>query len=341
MAEKKLISIVVPAYNEELNIERLYREITKQTDALTDRYRFEFVFIDDHSTDNTFAMFKDLATRDPRICVHRFQRNYGVQRAVHTGFIVARGDAAILLDCDLQDPPALIPRFLEKWEQGYRVVYGVRRTRKEGWFINTTRRVFYWLIDKLSPDELPRDAGDCRLIDRCVIAQLEKIRDTNIYVRGRIASMGYSHIGVPYDRDAREYGKSSFTFLSLIGVALDGITSHSVIPLRMATLLGFLLVLMAFAGIIFFAVARLAFGANWPVGFATLVVLLLFSTGLNGLFLGVIGEYLGRIYSQLKVDPEPLFETRIVDGKMTSSESRVCEPLSVGRGPANVHGDTA
>ncbi|MGH8505181.1 MAG: glycosyltransferase family 2 protein [Stenotrophobium sp.] len=314
MANKQLISIVVPAYNEELNVERTFAAIALETDALADRYRFEFVFIDDHSTDSTFTKLQALATADKRLCVYRFQRNYGVQRAVHTGFVLARGDAAILLDCDLQDPPALIPQFLTQWEMGYKVVYGVRRTRKEGWLINTTRRAFYWLIDKLSPDELPRDAGDCRLIDRCVIRELAKIEDTSIYVRGRIASMGYPHVGVPYDRDAREFGKSSFTLLSLMGVALDGITSHSVIPLRLATLLGFLLVLAAFAGIVFFAVGRFAFGANWPVGFATLVVVLLFSTGLNGLFLGIIGEYLGRIYTQIKVKSDPLFEAGLVDG---------------------------
>lgn len=316
MAEKKLISIVVPAYNEELNVERTFKQIVKETDALADAYSFEFVFIDDHSTDSTFAKLRALAEQDSRLKVYRFQRNYGVQRAVHTGFVLARGDAAIMLDCDLQDPTSLIPLFLQQWEAGHEVVYGVRRTRKEGWFINATRRVFYWLINKLSTDYLPRDAGDCRLIDRSVMRELAKIHDTNIYVRGRIASMGFSHIGVPYDRDARIYGKTSFTFLSLIGVALDGIISHSVIPLRLATLLGFFMVVAAFLGIVFFVTARLVFGTDWPVGFATLVVLLLFSTGLNGLFLGIIGEYLARMYTQLKVSSIPLFEARLIDGEV-------------------------
>lgn len=320
---KKLISIVVPAYNEELNVERTYRAIVDETDRLTGRYRFEYVFVDDHSTDTTFPKLRALAADDPRVCIYRFQRNYGVQRAVHTGFTHARGDAAILLDCDLQDPTSLIPRFLEQWEKGYKVVYGVRRTRKEGPFINAARRVFYWLIDKLSDDELPRDAGDCRLIDRAVINELQKIHDTNIYVRGRIASMGFPHIGVPYDREARELGKSSFTLLSLMGVALDGITSHSVIPLRIATFLGLSMVLASLAGIVFFVVGRLAFGADWPTGFATLVVLLLFSTGLNGLFLGILGEYIARIFLQLKVSPEPLFETRVVDGRIRRREPAV------------------
>lgn len=320
MAEKQLVSIVVPAYNEEQNVERTYARIVEQADALPD-YRFEFLFIDDHSTDSTFAKLRALAERDSRLRIYRFQRNYGVQRAVHTGFTIARGDAAILLDCDLQDPPELIPQFLERWRQGYRVVYGVRRTRKEGFFINTTRRVFYWLIDKLSADHLPRDAGDCRLIDRRVIEELHRINDTNVYVRGRIASMGFPHTGVPYDRDARLYGKSSFTFLSLMGVALDGIISHSVVPLRLATLLGLMLVFAAFAGIVFFVVGRLAFGADWPTGFATLVVLLLFSTGLNGLFLGILGEYLARVFSQLKISPDPIFELRVLDGRIEQCDS--------------------
>lgn len=315
MAQTKLISIVVPAYNEELNVEQLYRGILEELRPLADRYRFEFVFVDDHSTDATFARLHELAIEDPRICIYRFQRNYGVQRAVHTGFIIARGEAAILLDCDLQDPPSLIPRFLEQWEQGYKVVYGVRRTRKEGWLMNTARHVFYWLVNRLSEDDLPRDAGDCRLIDRCVIEQLKNIQDTNIYVRGRIAAMDYPHMGVPYDREARLHGKSSFTLFGLIGVALDGITSHSVKPLRLATMLGFLMVLGAAAGIIFFIVGKFVYGTDWPVGYAFLVILLLLGMGLNALFLGIIGEYLARMYKQLKINPEPVFETCVIAGE--------------------------
>lgn len=314
--KKKLISIVIPAHNEESNVERTFARVLEQTDPLAERYDFEFVFIEDRSTDTTFAKLRVLAEQDKRLRVYRFSRNYGVQRSVHTGFVLARGDAAILLDCDLQDPPELIPQFLEQWELGYQVVYGVRRTRQEGWLINTSRHIFYWLINKLSPDELPVDAGDCRLIDRCVIKELGKIRDTNIYVRGRIASMGFEQIGVPYDRHARTHGKSSFTVFSLMGVALDGIISHSVIPLRLATFLGAAMVFAAFAGIVFFVIGRFAFGADWPVGFATLVVLLLMSMGLNSLFLGIIGEYLARMYSQLKILPEPIIETCIVNGRV-------------------------
>lgn len=327
MSGKNLISIVVPAYNEAGNVERAYRAIAAEVDALVGRYDFEIVFIDDHSSDRTAEILRILSRDDSRIRVYRFLRNYGVQRAVHTAFSVAKGDAAIMLDCDLQDPPSLIPQFLEQWEAGYRVVYGVRRTRKEGVLMNASRKLFYWLIDKLSFDELPRDAGDCRLIDRCVMEQLRRIRDPNIYVRGRIASMGFAHCGVPYDRDAREHGKSSFTLLSLMGVALDGITSHSVIPLRLATFLGLCLMLVAGFGIVFFVTARLAFGADWPAGFATLVVLLLFSTGLNGLFLGILGEYLARMYAQLKVSPEPLFESRTSGGEIEPCDTTLEEAL--------------
>jgi len=312
---KKLISIVVPACNEENNVETALSRIADEIAELETRYDFEFVIVDDGSTDTTYEKLKRAAQADRRIRVYRFSRNYGVQRAVHTGFVVARGDAAILLDCDLQDPPYLIPMFLERWEVGYRVVYGVRRTRKEGWLITGARRVFYWLIDKLSPDDLPRDAGDCRLIDRRVIDELKKIRDTNIYVRGRIASMGFQQVGVPYDREARERDESKFTVLGLMGVALDGIVSHSVIPLRLATVMGLLLTLAAFAGAIFYAVGRIFFGADWPPGFATIVVLILLSMGLNGLFLGILGEYLARMYAQLKLVPDPIIETQIVAGR--------------------------
>ncbi len=297
---RKLLSIVVPVYNEAENIDALYAAVIAAMTPEAERYDLEFVFTDNHSGDATFSKIAELAARDSRIRAYRFSRNFGFQLSIQTGYALARGDAAVQLDADLQDPPALISNFLRLWEQGYQVVYGVRRARKEGWFITSLRRLFYWLVDRLSSDHLPRDAGDFRLIDRRIMDELKVVRDPNIYIRGRISAMGFRQIGVVYDRAERRFGESKFKFGHMLSLAIDAITSHSVIPLRLATYLGALVTL----GAIFMSGAYIAahylVGAEWPPGFTTLAALITFSIGINSLLLGVIGEYLARIFLQLK-----------------------------------------
>jgi len=320
MAERKpLISICIPVYNEERNIRPVYDALVSTLAAVSGRYDTEFVFTDNHSADRTFDVLADLAAADPRVRAIRFSRNFGFQRSILTGYENARGAAVVQIDCDLQDPPSLILEFIEKWESGYRVVYGVRAVRRESWWMSTTRKVFYRLIDSLSDDPLPHDAGDFRLIDRSVLDQLLQFDDYQPYLRGAIASLGFEQIGIPYSRSERQYGESKFSFRELIGLALDGILNHSVVPLRIATYLGLLISLLTFIGILAYGVGRLAFGANWPPGFATIIVLILGSLSLNALFLGIIGEYLGRIYRQVKRRPLTVIE-REVDGWGDSSK---------------------
>lgn len=307
----KKISIVVPVYNEEENIQTLYDRVDKISKLLIDTYEFEFIFTDNHSEDNSFFILKQLSETDPRIKVIRFSRNFGYQRSIITGYSFASGEAAIQLDCDLQDPPELLIEFITLWEQGYQVVYGIRKERKEGWIINTARKIFYRLIDRISADKLPHDAGDFRLIDRCIIDELKKIRDASPYIRGLIASLGFKQIGVSYSREARKAGKSKFNLSHLFQLAIDGIVSHSVIPLRMATYLGFLITIGALLLTLVFIYGRFYGSGNWPRGFATTTVLILFGIGLNGLFLGIIGEYLGRIYLQIKIRPLVIIEKTI------------------------------
>src|SRR3974390_3441168 len=288
MAERKpLISICIPVYNEERNIRPVYDALVSTLAAVSGRYDTEFVFTDNHSADRTFDVLADLAAADPRVRAIRFSRNFGFQRSILTGYENARGAAVVQIDCDLQDPPSLILEFIEKWESGYRVVYGVRAVRRESWWMSTTRKVFYRLIDSLSDDPLPHDAGDFRLIDRSVLDQLLQFDDYQPYLRGAIASLGFEQIGIPYSRSERQYGESKFSFRELIGLALDGILNHSVVPLRIATYLGLLISLLTFIGILASGVGRLAFGANWPPGFATIIVLILGSLSLNALFLGI------------------------------------------------------
>ena len=330
---KRLITICVPVFNEELNIEPLYLSLLPIMDEVADKYDFELLFTDNHSTDKTFRVLEQLASHDPRVRVIRFARNFGFQRSVFSAYLNARGEAAVQLDCDLQDPPGLILEFIRKWEEGYRVVYGVRSSRKEGWWMNAVRKLFYRLVDSLSEDPLPLDAGDFRLVDRCVLDELQKFEDYQPYLRGTIATLGFDQIGIPYDRAERTRGESKFSFRELIGLALDGILNHSVIPLRLATYLGLGVSVATVLAIGAYTLGRLFLGRNWPPGFASIIVLVLGSLSLNALFLGIIGEYLGRIYRQVKRRPLTVVEREVnpaqTDGKWLPEDSH---PASVTMG---------
>ncbi len=310
---RPLVSVLVPVFNEEENLPSLYQRVSSVVELLADRYDFEFIFMDNHSTDRSFPILEDLAAQDSRIRVFRFSKNFGFQRSIMTGYFKTRGDAAIQIDCDLQDPPEMFKEFLVKFEEGYDVVYGVRRSRQEGFFINGLRAAFYRIIDTLAEDKLPHNAGDFRLVSRRVIEAMKQIDDYHPYIRGMIAALGFKQTGIPYDRAKREKGQSKFSFRQLVSLAVDGILSHSIIPLRVATLTALAMSLITFFGIIFYTIGNLAFGQEWPAGFATTTVLLLFSITLNALFLGVIGEYLGRIYQQVKKRPITVIETSIND----------------------------
>lgn len=311
MRERRLLSVVVPVFNEEANVEGLYAAVTSVMASLGDRYDYELLFTDNHSTDATFPLLQRLAMRDRRVRVLRFSRNFGFQKSILTGYAHAAGDAAIQLDCDLQDPPDLIPEFVRKWEAGYKVVYGVRVGRKETPWLTGFRRIFYRLIDWLSEDSLPHDAGDFRLLDRQVLDALREYEDSQPYLRGTIAAMGFDQIGVPYERTERLLGRSKFSFRQLVGLAVDGILNHSIVPLRISTYLGLIISAVTVLAIVAFLVGRLLLGKHWPPGFATLAIMILGVLGLNALFLGVIGEYMGRIYQQVKKRPLTIIEHAI------------------------------
>lgn len=312
MERRKLLSICVPVYNEEGNIRPLHERVSKVMAGLADRYDFELLFTDNHSTDRTFEELAELARQDRRVRVLRFSRNFGFQKSILTNYRHARGDAAMQLDCDLQDPPELIPEFLRLWEDGYKVVYGVRRSRpNENPLLHTARKAFYRLIDALSEDELPHDAGDFRLIDRVVIDQLAASNDQQPYIRGMIATMGFRQIGVTYDRSARTVGESKFRLRHLVALATDGILHHSIVPLRLATITGLVMSGVAVVAALYYAVARLFFAEDWPPGFASSTILILLSIGMNAFFMGIIGEYVGRIFKNVKNSPFTIIESVI------------------------------
>lgn len=306
-----LISIVVPVYNEEPNIMPFHDRVSVIAAGLSSQFRFEFVFTDNHSEDRTFLLLTELAARDPRVRAFRFSRNFGFQRSILTGYMQCHGDAAVQLDVDLQDPPELIAEFLRVWQEGADVVYGVRMQRQEGRGITAARAVFYRLIDMLSEEKLPVDAGDFRLISRRVIDLLSSYRDATPYLRGTIATLGFRQVGVPYTRSARERGESKFPFSKLLSLALDGILNHSTVPLRIGTYFGMVVSVLTLLMMVGYAVGRLAFGRNWPAGFTTLAALILISISINATLLGIIGEYLGRMYRQQRPQPVTIIEAAI------------------------------
>ncbi len=309
--KKPLLSVCIPVFNEEENVPRIVPAVDKALAPIADRWDVEFVFTDNHSTDRTFALLADLARSDPRVRVIRFSRNFGYQKSVLTGYLNACGACAVQLDADLQDPPELIPKMVEAWEQGARVVYGVRETRQEGAVVTWLRRAFYRVISALSEYPLPLDSGDFRLVDRCIIDVLAATPTSHPYLRGQIAGMGFEQVGIPYDRAKREYGRSKFPMRAMMGLAIDGIVSQSIIPLRISTYTGLIVAVLTFLAIIGYVAARLFFDVDWPPGFATTTVLLLLSISLNALFLGIIGEYLARIYHQVSHRHSVIEEQRL------------------------------
>ena len=317
--KKKLISLIIPVFNEEENIFPLYEAVLPIINDYADQYDFELVFTDNHSADSTFAKLSELRELDQRVRVFRFSRNFGYQKSILTGYLKARGDALIQLDCDLQDPPELIPEFLKHWEDGCAVVYGVRQSRRESEALQYARKLFYRLADYLSEDELPVDVGDFRLIDRKVVNVLRQVDDAQPYLRGMIAAMGFKQHGIKYDRRGRERGQTNFRFKDLVGLALDGILNHSIVPLRLATFFGVVVTVLTLLAIFGYVVGKLMFGFNWPAGFTTLTVLVLAGISVNALFLGIIGEYLGRIHKQVKKRPLVIVETALDDhhGQLT------------------------
>jgi glycosyltransferase involved in cell wall biosynthesis len=304
---KRLISVVVPVYNEEDNIERAHAAIVAEFKKIDD-VDYEIIFTDNHSTDRSFQKLEALAKRDPKVKVLRFARNFGFNRSILTGYRIAGGDAAIQIDCDLEDPPSMFHEFIRLWRAGHDVVVGIRAQRTERAHMVIARRTFYWLLDSISDVPHQTDAGDFRLVDRRILTQLQQIGDAQPYVRGLISELARNQIGVPYARSSREFGESKFPLRQLVKLAFDGLFAYSVVPLRLATYLGILIALITVGMILFYSVAGLFFAHDWPAGFATTTILLLFGISLNAIFLGIIGEYIARIYNQVRARPTVVIE---------------------------------
>lgn len=308
--KKPLISITIPVLNESGNIAALYARLHALGERMRDKCDLEFVFSDNHSDDATWTMLADLAARDPRVRAIQFSRNVGFQRSILANYLHTRGDAVMQIDADLQDPPEMLETFFDLWQQGYQVVYGIRRKRPEAWLLKNFRRLGYWVIDKISEHPIPRDVGDFRLIDRKVVEAVAKTRTSNPYLRGMIAGIGFNQTGVVYDRDARVAGESKFNMSRLVRLGLTAVFNHSVVPLRAASFLGLLILAISIIGALYYTVLRLLH-PELPRGLASIHILVLFGIGLNSFFLGIIGEYLLRIYLVVRQEPIAIVQSSL------------------------------
>ncbi len=296
----KRVSLIFPVYNEEAVLPLLYRRVRQVIDQL--EYEAEVILVNDGSWDTSLDMMEHFHSEDSRFKILDFSRNFGHQVAITAGIDFATGDAVILMDADLQDPPEILPQFLSKWEEGYQVVYAVRKNRKEHIFKRMAYSVFYRILQKISNIQIPLDSGDFCLMDRIVVDTLKSMQERNRFVRGLRSWTGFRQVGLEYDRDQRHGGEVKYTFTKLLKLALDGIFSFSFLPLKLASYMGFLVSGVSFLGIIIYLYKKLLVGGE-PRGFPTLAILILFMGGIQLLFLGIIGEYIGRIYDEVKRRP--------------------------------------
>lgn len=303
--ELTLLSVVAPVYNEDQLIEAFHERVCATLEGLP----YELVLVDDGSSDGTPRLLAEIAERDPRVRVVELSRNFGHQTALTAGLDHARGDVVVMMDSDLQDPPELIPRMLEHWRAGTDVVYAVRERREgETRFKLGTARLFYKLFGALADVPLEPDSGDFRLLDRAPLDALLSMRERNRFLRGMTGWVGYTQTAVPYKRDPRHAGETKYTLRRMVTFSLDAISSFSHRPLQVATLLGFL-----FAGIAFIAipvVVALRLAHSYIPGFGSITIAVLLLGGIQLIAIGLIGEYLGRIYDEVKRRPLYLVKTR-------------------------------
>ncbi len=298
----KKVSILVPCYNEEKSLPLLYPELHFLMDNNTS-YEWEILFVNDGSKDNTINIIKTLRAADKRINYVDLTRNFGKENAMLAGFDYVTGDCMVIIDADLQDPPSLIPQMLEYWEQGYDDVYAKRASRgKESWLRRKCSLIFYQILDKSSRFDILPNVGDFRLLDRCCINALKNLRESERYTKGMFCWIGYRKKEIIFDRGDRAAGESNWNFWSLSKLAVEGITSFTTAPLRIATIIGGIVAFFAFV-LIFYYSFKTIFCGDEVKGFTTIIVAVLLMGGIQLLAIGILGEYTGRIFNETKKRP--------------------------------------
>ncbi len=308
---KKLISIISPAFNEEGNVRRCYEEVRAIMEPLLDHYEYEHIFGDNCSTDGTLGILREIAAKDRRVKVLTYSRNWGAEKNSLTLLRHCSGDATIPVLADLQDPPAKIPRFLELWENGHEIVFGIYTNQSDSFLLRMIRGIYYWLVRKLADEELIENHSGFGLYDRKIVDELKKIDDFNPYLRGDIATLGFRQTSEPYVRQKRVAGVTSYNFGRYLDFAINGMVSYSLVPIRLATLSGLLLSCLSLLMALTYALIKLF---NWSFqapGATTVVVLVLFFSGVQLSFLGILGEYIGAIHAQVRRKPFVVIREKI------------------------------
>jgi len=310
MAEPEL-SVVIPAYNEQDNVEPMYERLVAALEGEVEG--LEIVFVDDGSKDETWLRVSELAAADPRVVALRFARNFGHQAALTAGVDSARGRAVVIIDADLQDPPEVIPELIARWREGFEVVYAQREVREgETWFKRITASVFYRLLRSITNVDIPVDTGDFRLMGPKALTAFRAFPERNRFIRGLVSWIGFDQTAVRYQRRARHAGDTKYPLRKMARFALDGITSFSFLPLRLSTWTGFVVSVLAFLYIAVVVVLKFL-GINWP-GYTSLMASILFIGGVQLIMIGILGEYLARIFDEVKRRPLYLVAQR-TDGR--------------------------
>ena len=305
------LSVIIPSYNEERNVGIMHERLTKTLPEITDSY--EMIFVNDCSKDQTLLRIKELAERDSHVKYLSFSRNFGHQIAVSAGLDFCTGEAVVIIDGDLQDPPELISKMYERYKEGYKVVYAKRKTREgETWFKKATAKIFYRLLASMTSIDIPVDVGDFRLIDRVIVEHLRNMPEKSKYIRGQIAWIGYKQTFVEYHRDARLYGTTNYPLKKMLRFALDGITAFSDKPLKIASGLGIFSAIVSLLALVYALVSHFCFHAT-ITGWTSLILSVLFIGGVQLITIGIIGEYIARINNDVRNRPLYILDEKNLD----------------------------
>ncbi len=319
MSAPPRVSVAVPLYNEEAGVAELLRRVGAVLGAVPGGPH-EIVVVDDGSADRTLALLEAAAARDQRLVVISLSRNFGHQAALTAALDHVTGDVTILMDGDLQDPPELIPEFVDRYAHGYDVVYAQRTHRKEAWWLRASYFLFYRMLRRLSSVAVPVDAGDFGLLSRRVVEQLRLAPERQRFLRGLRSWVGFRQVGIPVERDERPTGHSKYSLRRLLGLAFDGIFAFTIVPIRAAALLGVAAIALSGVFALYALYAKVALQRS-PQGFTSLILVITFLSGVNLFFLGVVGEYVGRVYEEVK--RRPLYVVgRIIRGSAGAAPSR-------------------